>query len=181
MSGYARRVNAVTIELELRQRGGQTTFIDDPYTGRRVITGKTPEFLELAICGEIWNARHTNIVCAGQCLDAIAEYRQELSDPETFDVLYDLWKKYHLNGAHAGTPEQERAIEEWKRAGNRYDYDAVCEMLKACGLYEVNYTGLSVGRRFNNEPYRYGTAWLVQELPSEVIQTVEKLVASHAV
>lgn len=173
----SRRANLVEVEVELRRRGGETTFTIDRKTGEKTITGKTPEYVELSICGTIWNARHTDCVCAGQCLDEIAKYRRQLSDPELFDTIYNLWEKYHLNGMHAGTPEQERAIEEWKAEGNRYEYSAVCEMLKRRGLYEVNYTGLSIGRRYNNEPYKYGHAWLIQELPGDVLLKVEHLLS----
>lgn len=171
----SKRVNLVTVSVELRQRGGETTFTIDPVTKEKTITGKTPEYVELSICGSVWNARHSDIVCGGQCLDTINHYKNQLSDPDTFAVLYDLWKRYHLNGMHAGTPEQEAAIEEWKAAGNRYDYTAACEMLKERGLYEVNYTGLSVGRRYDNDPYKYGHGWLVQELPGDVLLKVEHL------
>ena len=85
-----------------------------------------------------------------------------------FRELHSLWKNYHLNGMHVGTPEQERAIDEWKTKGNKYEYNAVCEHLKSINLYEVNYSGLSVGKRYNNEKYRYGSGWIIQELPENV-------------
>lgn len=175
--GSGRKINLVTVTVELRRRGGKTTFTIDRKTGEKTITGKTPEYVELSICGDVWNARRSDIVCGGQCLDTIAEYRRQLSDPELFDTLHGLWTKYHLNGTHAGTPEQEKAIEEWKAAGNKYEYTAVCEMLKQRGLYEVNYTGLSVGRRYENEPYKYGHAWLIQELPGDVLLKIEHLLS----
>lgn len=172
-----RAVNLVTVEVELRRRGGEVTFTIDRKTGEKTITGKTPEYVELSISGAIWNARKTDYVCSGQCLDEIYKYRKQLSEPELFNEIYDLWKKYHLNSMHAGTPEQEAAIEEWKAAGNRYDYKAACEMLKDIGLYEVNYTGASVGRMYNNEPYKYGQAWLIQELPGNVLLRIEHLLS----
>lgn len=169
------RVNKVEVTVELKQHGGEETFVIDPKTKEKTVVGKTPEYTELSICGDIWNSRHTDVVCAGQCLDTIAQYRNQLKDKERFDEIYDLWKHYHLNGLHAGTPEQEAAVKEWKNAGNKYDYNAVCDMLKACGLYEVNYTGISVGRMYNHEPYKYGQAWLVQTLPDDVIQRINRL------
>ena len=171
------KTNLVTIDVELKTRGGEMTFTVDRKTGEKTITGKTPVYTELSICGNVWNRRKTNILCGGQCLDTIAEYAAQLEDRDTFELLFDLWKKYHLNGMHAGTPEQEKAIEEWKAAGNKYEYTAVCEMLKERGLYEVNYTGLSVGRRYENEPYKYGHAWLVQPLPGDVLLTVEHMLS----
>lgn len=176
-NGNGRRDNLVTVTVELRKRGGEDTFTIDRATGEKTIVGKTPAYVELAICGDVWNRTRTDILCGGQCLDTIAKYRRQLTEVELFDTLLDLWKNYHLNGMHAGTPEQEQAIEEWKAEGNKYDYTAVCEMLKARGLYEVMYTGLSVGRRYDNEPYKYGHAWLVQELPGDVLTKVEHMLS----
>lgn len=173
-----RKANLVTVTVELRKRGGEPTFTYNRATGEMVSTGNhTPKYVELSICGDIWNARQTDCLCGGQCLDTIAEYRDQLREPELFDTIYDFWKRYHLNSMHAGTPEQEAAIEIWKQQGNKYDYAAACDMLKELGLYEVNYTGLSVGRRYDNEPYRYGSAWLVQELPGDVLIRVEHMLS----
>ena len=173
----SRRANLVEIEVRLEHKGGNQTFTIDPKTKEKKPAGTTPEYVELSICCTIWNTRRTDCVCGGQCLDTIAEYRNQLSDPELFDTIYSLWQNYHLNGMHAGTPEQEAAIAEWQAAGNRYEYTAVCEMLKQRGLYEVNYTGLSVGRRYNNEPYKYGHAWLIQQLPGDVLLKVEHMLS----
>ena len=113
----------------------------------------------------------------GQCLDSINEdFRDQLQNVELWDEIYNLWKMYHLNGMHAGTPEQEQIVEDWENLGHRYDYDEVCDLLKSMGMYEVNYTGIGVGRIFNNEPYRYGTAWLVETLPMDVEQRVIELI-----
>ncbi|MBP5474645.1 MAG: hypothetical protein J6X83_00045, partial [Methanomicrobium sp.] len=48
----------------------------------------------------------------GQCLDDINKHRDDFSSEnrKLWDTIYELWKKYHLNGMHAGTPEQEAAI-----------------------------------------------------------------------
>ena len=160
-----RRNCLVTVDVELRERGGEKTFTIDPKTKEKIFTGnETPKYYELSICGCIWNPRKTDTYCGGQCLDEIAKY---VKNP-LFRELHSLWKNYHLNGMHAGTPEQEKAIDEWKAKGNKYEYNAACEYLKRINLYEVNYSGLSVGKRYNNELYRYGSGWLVQELPENV-------------
>ena len=172
-----KRINTVTVEVELRQKGGERTFTINPETGEKTITGTTPTYLELLICSDIWNARKTDIVCGGQCLDTIAQYKNQLEDKDTFEVLYDLWRKYHLNSMHAGTPEQEAVIKAWESEGNTYDYKVACDVLKQKGLYEVNYTGLTIGKRYNNEPYKYGHGWVIQELPGDVVLKVEHLLS----
>lgn len=75
--GHGCKNCAVEVEMEYRDKGD----------------GKK----ELSICGDIWNSRHTDIYCGGQCLDTIAEY---IHSP-LFKKLYRLWKLYHLNGMHA--------------------------------------------------------------------------------
>lgn len=177
-NGRARKTNMVEITVELQNCGGEPTFTIGK-NGERIPTGKTtPEYVELSICGDIWNNTHTDILCGGQCLDTIAIFRKQLSpaNRDLFDLLHDLWKKYHLNGMHAGTPEQEAAIHEWEAAGNRYDYKAACKMLKERGLYEVKFTGKTVGRMYHHEPYKYGHGWVVNDLPGDVLLKVEHLI-----
>lgn len=171
-NGSGRKNCPVTIELELRKKGGEEVFTLDA-EGKKKYTGEiTPVFYEFSVCGSIWNPSKTDIYCGGQCLDEIAEY---IKDP-LFIEIYDLWKKYHLNGLNAGTPEQEEAIQ--KMGSRSYNYDTVCEYLKNIGLYEVNYTGLSVGRKYDNELYRYGTAWLVREIPKDIIKRIIEIINS---
>ena len=140
-NGNGRKTNEVTVELELRN---------------------TDKGIEFSACGNIWNHIHTDILCGGQCLDTITEF---ITDP-TFKEIHRLWKLYHLNSMHAGTVEQEQAIEEWKAKGNRYDYTAVCEYLKSINLYEVEHEG---------KPYKYGHAWLYRAIPEADLNKIKEI------
>ena len=117
---------------------------------------------ELAICGNIWNPRHTDIYCGGQCLDEIAKYKK--ANP-LFKELYQYWRNYHLNGMHAGTVEQEQALKE----ANIIGYDEACEYLKSINLYEVEYNG---------KPYKYGHGWIYQALPEDVLERITKIITT---
>lgn len=145
-----RKINAVSIDIELREqeRDGE-------------------KYEELSICGDIWNAPRTDIVCGGQCLDEIARYIKG----SLFKEIYRYWKLYHLNGMHAGTEEQDAAIEAWKAQGNQYDYTKVCDYLKEIGLYEVEYKG---------KPYRYGSAWLHREIPEADLARIKEIIRKGA-
>ena len=169
-NGTGRRY-PVTVSVELRKRGGEDVFRME--NGTRVYTGeKTPVYYEYTASAMIGDR------CGGQCLDTIAEHVAELNDPETFGAIYQWWKQYHLNGMHAGTPEQEKAIREWESTrNNRHDYLAVCEMLKEKGLYEVLFTGKTVGRMYNNEPYKYGCGWVVEQIPGADLIRIEHLLS----
>lgn len=170
--GTGRKGREVTIDLTLTERGGDPTFTVAS-DGTRTYTGnKTPEYTELSISGSVGS------IWSGQCLDMIATVSQQMTmrNQKTFRALYELWNLWHLNGLHAGTPEQEAAIAEWEAAGNRYKYETVCEMLKERGLYEIPFTGKTVGRMYNNELYRYGHGWVVVDLPESVIAECKALV-----
>ena len=164
--GKGRKVNEVEVEVELRLRGGEPTFVvrgkEWEYTGY-----DTPKYYELSICGDIWNSRRTDVISGGQNLDTIARY---IRTPAFLEV-YDLWKKYHLNSMHPGTPEQEAAISEWRK-DNDYDYGKACEYLKGLGLYEVPFHGKTIGKFYNGENYTYCCGWVIQDLPDHVVKKV---------
>lgn len=140
-NGCGRRINEVVLEVRLDQ---------------------TNKGMEFAAVGLIYNAKKTDCLCCGQCLDEIAEY---VSDP-LFKEIHSFWKKYHLNGMHPGTEEQEQAIEEWKAQGNSYNYSTAVEYLKSINLYEVEYNG---------KPYRYGSAWLYQPIPEQDLNRIQEI------
>lgn len=141
------------------------------YTLVRRNEGGHPEFYwEFAACGEIWNSKHTDIIGGGQCLDEMNGY-EDIRDNETFRAIYRLWKKYHLNGHTVGSPRQEEALIGCKSR----KYEVMCEYLAERGLLEddefiefaqgnPNPSGLG-GIVYKGHPYRYGSAWLVREIP----------------
>lgn len=168
-TGNGRKAYSCDVTIELRENGGEETF--RYVNGKKEYTGETtPKYTELAICGEVWNTRHTDIVCGGQCLD---EMLKHLRGNPKFVKIYNVWKNWHLNGMNAGTPEQEAKIREWKAEGHKYDYKEVCAMLMDCGLYEVEFTGKTVGRMYDHEPYMYGHGWVIKDLPDDVIEFVK--------
>lgn len=119
----------VTVEIEIRQRGGEKTFVINPATKERFYTGETtPVYNELSICGTIWNHLRTDCYCGGQCLDTIAEY---IHSP-LFKELYKYWKLYHLNGMHPECEHQEAA--GWKEKSAEkvtlYKFTLTTETLK---------------------------------------------------
>lgn len=161
---------AVNVTVELQERGGEPVLDrDGKPTGERCNT-----YIEFTASGHIWNHLHTDTYSGGQNLDEIAKY---VKNP-TFREVYDFWKKYHLNGTNAGTPEQEAAVREWLAAGNRYDYTAACEMLKQRGLYEVPLRNDLIGtRKADGQPYRYGQGWVIAPIPADDLDKIKALLA----
>lgn len=137
--GRGRKINPVTVDVELRDKDGNPV---------------------LSICGCVYNQTRTDCVAAGQCLDGIAKHLHS----NQFNELYHLWKLYHLNDLHAGTPEQERALEDCPSR----DYGERCEYLKSIGLYEVMHEG---------KPYKYGHGWIYHEIPSEDLNRIKELLS----
>lgn len=79
--------NRVTVEMEYKTDGEKKRF---------------------SVSANVWNTRHSKIVCCGQCLDTIAPY---INNP-VFSEILRLWKLYHLNDLH---PECEhQAAEGWR-------------------------------------------------------------------
>ena len=161
------------VEIELRNCGGEETFTVQ--NGKRVYTGKTtPEYVELSICGYVYNPSETRCVCGGQCLDTMYQF---LKHDTLFKEIYELWKKYHLNGMRAGTPEQENAIAEFEKTiGRKSTYRERIDVLKTANLYEIPFTGITVGRRYENELYKYGYGWIVNRIPGNVLNRIEYII-----
>jgi hypothetical protein len=141
--GTGRRVNLVIVKAELKEKE----------EGKPVFSASA----------EIWNSRKTDCICCGQCLDEVAEFVKD----KTFQKLYYFWQNYHLNDMHAGTPEQEKAIDVWKQ-NNVYDYKKACEYLTAINMYEVIYEG---------KPYKYGHAWMYEPIPENDLAEIKSLLS----
>ena len=143
-NGCGRRINEVFVEVRLKA---------------------VAQGYEFAASGYIYNSRKTDALEFGQCLDIIAQY---ISDP-LFQEIHTLWEKYHLNTLNPGTPEQTKAVEEWKAAGNKYNYTKAVEYLKSIGLYEVQYNG---------RPYKYGKGWIYQPIPENDLTRIKEIILS---
>lgn len=76
--------NRVTVEMEYKQDGDKKVF---------------------SVSADVWNTRHSDIVCGGQCLDTIAPY---INNP-VFSEILRLWKLYHLNDLHPECEHQHAA------------------------------------------------------------------------
>ena len=89
------KINPVTIDIELRKRGGKEILKYGKPTGEY-----TPKYIELSICGNIWNQKKSDVYSCGQNLDNIMEYVKDMSpkNQRLFRIIFGWWKKYHLNG-----------------------------------------------------------------------------------
>ena len=172
--GTGRRINAVTVRVTLYGDGSN----ESPY--------------ELSVCGEIWNARRSDIVSGGQNLYEISKY---ITGNPLFDEIYDLWEKYHLNGINAGTHRQtaaliaetERRNAEHHKNGEKDEepltyasrfYDA-CDYLKSINLF-IDTLGEGELLRDETEEvrhdhYPYGHGWVAYVLDKKAIERIKSL------
>lgn len=83
------------------------------------------------------------ILNCGQCIDEIAS----LFPTEKNKRIEAIWKRWHLNDFHAGCVHQ-RSFEHEPYENHKDDVCPICN-------------------------YKYGTAWIYEELPHEIINEVK--------
>jgi hypothetical protein len=136
----------VYITAQTRRRDGQFQTTD-----HRAIDG----YLELSIMGLVVEPRRRieNASRAGQCVDALDDVTKPAKGLTLEDVaeLARIWRRWHLNGMQALCIHQT-PIYETSRGYRQLDLDAIGTCL---------------------EGYRAGSAWLVEELPQAVAETVK--------
>lgn len=120
---------------------------------------------EVSICGEVWNNRKTDIFMGGQCVDTIA---QAFGNPPKLARIVELWRRWHLNGMRAGSAVQETYLREnpMDPATYRYPkshYVVASEYLAAAGLNP------------DANGYKYGSAWVREEVPADVLAELHQL------
>ena len=113
--------------------------------------------------GNIWLPSRRDIVSGGQNLEEIASL---FPDNEQVQRIVAVWRKWHLNDMHAGSPKQEEFLEKLNLPNHNHYENAKAKLEEA---------GLNPDESFifNGRPYEYGSAWLYVELPPAVISEIE--------
>lgn len=99
-----------------------------------------------------------NCSSCGQIQDTLGRLTDPRFTKETLDQLKQVWDRWHLNDMRAGTPAQEDYLRENYK--ERYDYTKASELLREAGLNPDN-------------GHKYGSAWLFEEVPDDVIKFLE--------
>lgn len=94
----------------------------------------------------------------GQCLDAINPY---MKNNTLWNIIYRLWKNYHLNNLHAGTKKQEQKLEE-VFGDLTVDYKDKCDCLSEYGLLE-------------DDGHKYGQDWMLWEIPADDLAIIKAI------
>lgn len=77
----------------------------------------------------------------------------------------EVWKRWHLNDMKAGSPAQTAFLREHPATG----YAGACAMLTETGLNP------DPAHIVNGKPYVYGSAWLTEAVPADVIEFLQSL------
>lgn len=92
-------------------------------------------------------------------------------DAASVEMFSTVWERWHLNDMVAGSPAQMEFLRAnpVKAVYPENHYDKAIAALTAAGLQpDPNYI-------HNGKPYRYGSAWLREELPQDVIDFLASL------
>ena len=143
----------ITVKLDEFQGDSRTIDLDmvDQYT-------------LLSICGYVWMPSRRDIYTGGQCTDTIRSLAPQLKNTEQILRLCDIWDLWHNNELNAGTREQRNLVNEWTKT-NRYDYPAVCKFLSTQSL-------------LIDRNYQYGSQWLLEPMPTEIINEIKTICES---
>jgi hypothetical protein len=107
--------------------------------------------------GGFWNGQHTDYTSCGQVLEEIASF---FKGSKRVQRIVEIWREYHLNDMNAGTIRQEAELAKHTPPSGGSHYDWACETLMAAGIYEDN-------------GYKYGTAWLYRPIPDEILAEIK--------
>ena len=115
--------------------------------------------------------------CRGSCgqirseiMEAAVQNRIRYAEGWSFlkvDEFLQVWERWHLNCLQAGSPRQRAYLES--KGLNNVGYETACDALKEAGLL------IDEEYLHNGHPYKYGHAWLQEELPEEVLAFVKAL------
>lgn len=146
----------------------------------RITWEQRPGSMVLTFSGVIGPRKGGDAVACGQVTSELAciDHFAKGWTPGMVTGLAWAWERWHLNDMRAGAPDQEEALREhkakgWKPAPGFNHYTETCALLKKLGLLFSKSTEMITllgrpGKRVA-EGYQYGTSWVLEEVPEEVL------------
>lgn len=105
-----RKINEVTLEIELRNWNGY------------------PEF---TACAKVWNNIHTYVVAGGQMIDKLYNRFAALRYSVLYKTIMLLWKKYHLHDISNIPAEDKELIDLLISNKGRKEIEGILKSRKA--------------------------------------------------
>lgn len=121
-TGSGRRANEVTLTVSV-----------EPSQYQSKERGSYTEGEHFSVCGDIWNARHTDIIQGGQCVDTIVKH---YAKDETSRNILRLWNVFHLQQMDAMPERFRAAITDFVNGGA----DTIQLERKRCAAYLLKAT-----------------------------------------
>lgn len=81
----------------------------------------------------------------------------------------EVWDRWHLNDMQAGSPAQSTYLREHPVTDRLHYFEAACTALRGAGLHP------DPSHMHNGKPYLYGSAWLREEVPADVLDFLSSL------
>src|ERR1044072_8435351 len=140
----------------------------DCYRGRNNCTATFTYRLEdgrFSMQARIWKPRKNDIFCGGQVIEEVLSYFPHDAKAARMAAV---WREWHCNDMRAGSPAQRAWLKASEASrGDREHYNWATTALAEAGLNP------DPNHLHHGKPYRYGHAWLREELPSEIIAEIE--------
>ena len=105
-----RKINEVTLEVELREWNG------------------CPEF---TACAMVWNNIHSNVVACGQMIDKLYNKFAICRNSILYKTIMQLWKKYHLHDISDIPAEDKELIDLLFSDKDRKEIEGILKSKKA--------------------------------------------------
>ncbi len=90
-------------------------------------------------------------------------------DAEVISRFFQIWERWHLNDMRASSPAQRKKLYEVHGYYRHVPYNEAVKTLDSHGLL------VDHGYYHNGKPYRFGSAWLSEPVPNDVIEFLENL------
>lgn len=149
----------ITLTVELRKAEACAPYLTIDL--EPVGTADDRTYTELSICASIEERARNNRWCDaafGQCRDEVLKH---FSKRPGVAELVAIWDRWHLKGLNAGTRAQNEAIAD---VGGPDWYGSALARLVKRGIDE-------------DRGYRFGSAWLVEQIPADVLDELRALCA----
>lgn len=143
------------INVEIREHNNIPRFDID--------LNRCNSYVEVSFIGEFYVHSISN--SAGQNYDDLLN---NFGSDSSVKEIVELWKRWHMNGLNAGTRRQKEFLNQYFSEHNvDYSYDKACSVLRLNDLYE-------------DHGYKYGHSWLVEIVPSDVIDRIKQLMSNDS-
>ena len=105
-----RKINEVTLEIEIREWNGY------------------PEF---TACVKVWNNIHSDVEACGQMIDDLYNEFATLRDSLLYKTIMQLWEKYHLHNISNIPAEDKELIDLLFSNKDRKEIEGILKSKKA--------------------------------------------------